>query len=66
VAGERLVDRRGAACDEMDATVTRRACKVMRIRCAEVRENVMDVLFVAVVLVFFGLSFGYAAFCDRL
>jgi hypothetical protein len=33
---------------------------------AEERENVLDLLFVGIVLVFFGLSAGYAAFCDRL
>jgi len=27
---------------------------------------VQDLIFVGIVLVFFGLSFGYAAFCDRL
>jgi hypothetical protein len=26
----------------------------------------MDLVFVGIVLVFFGLSFAYAAFCDRL
>jgi hypothetical protein len=30
------------------------------------RENVLDLMFVGIVLVFFGLSFGYTAFCDRL
>ena len=30
------------------------------------RENVLDLVFVGIVVVFFGLSFGYAAFCDRL
>jgi hypothetical protein len=35
-------------------------------RCARGRESVLDLMFVAIVLVFFGLSFGYAAFCDRL
>jgi hypothetical protein len=37
--------------------------------CAPVRagrESVLDLMFVAIVLVFFGLSFGYPAFCDRL
>jgi hypothetical protein len=29
-------------------------------------QNVLDLLFVGIVLVFFGLSSGYAAFCDRL
>ncbi|MFN8635130.1 MAG: hypothetical protein U0893_14845 [Chloroflexota bacterium] len=29
-------------------------------------ESVLDLMFVAIVLVFFGLSFGYATFCDRL
>jgi hypothetical protein len=29
-------------------------------------ENVLDLMFVAIVVVFFGLSLGYAAFCDRL
>jgi hypothetical protein len=28
--------------------------------------SVLDLMFVGIVLVFFGLSFGYAAFCDRL
>jgi hypothetical protein len=28
--------------------------------------TVLDLVFVALVLVFFGLSFGYAAICDRL
>jgi len=27
---------------------------------------VPDLIFVGIVLAFFGLSFGYAAFCDRL
>jgi hypothetical protein len=35
-------------------------------RCARGSESVLDLMFVAIVLVFFGLSFGYAAFCDRL
>jgi hypothetical protein len=29
-------------------------------------ENVLDLLLVAIVIGFFGLSIGYAAFCDRL
>ena len=29
-------------------------------------ESVQDLIFVGLVLVFFGVSFGYAAFCDRL
>jgi hypothetical protein len=28
--------------------------------------GMLDLVFVGVVLVFFGLSCGYAAFCDRL
>jgi hypothetical protein len=28
--------------------------------------DVLDLVFIAIVLAFFGLSFGYAAFCDRL
>jgi hypothetical protein len=30
------------------------------------RSGVLDLIFVAMLLAFFGLSFGYAAFCDRL
>ena len=29
-------------------------------------ESLLDLMFVGIVLVFFGVSFGYAAFCDRL
>ena len=29
-------------------------------------ESVLDLMFVGIVVVFFGLTFGYAAFCDRL
>jgi hypothetical protein len=29
-------------------------------------EPVMDLVFVAVLVAFFGLTLGYAAFCDRL
>jgi hypothetical protein len=37
--------------------------------CAETRvrrRDVLDLIFVAIVVLFFGLSLGYAAFCDRL
>ena len=30
------------------------------------RALMLDVLFLGIVVVFFGLTFGYAAFCDRL
>jgi hypothetical protein len=30
------------------------------------RGHVLDLIFVAIVVAFFGLSIGYAAFCDRL
>ena len=37
--------------------------------CAPVRagrESVLDLMLIAIVIGFFGLAFGYAAFCDRL
>lgn len=39
---------------------------VTRDQRAKESESVLDLMFIAIVLVFFGLSFGYAAFCDRL
>ena len=42
---------------------------MLRTTCAASRdwsESVLDLMFVGIVFVFFGLTFAYAAFCDRL
>jgi hypothetical protein len=42
------------------------AVGVMRASARIWRRDVLDLMFVAITLGFFGLSIGYAAFCDRL
>ena len=37
-----------------------------RVKNIKESDSVLDLMFIAIVLAFYGLSFGYAAFCDRL
>ena len=46
--------------------VRRNAAHVAFTKGEHLEGAVLDLMFVAIVLVFFGLTFGYAAFCDRL